>query len=318
MKILVNDGILDGGTTTLENAGFEVITTKVAQEQLDNFINEEQINVVVIKNSTEIHAELIDNCPTLKLIANASTTNDNIDVVYAQECGVQIINVSDASANAVAELVFAHLLTMARFLHQANREMPLEGDTSFNALKKQFSAGTEVRGKTLGIIGMSTEGQQVAKLALGLGMKVIAYDVEFGDSITIPIEFYNGQAIDIEIDFTSADDLLKEADFITVHLASEENHVIGVKEFEKMKKGVGFINVSQSGLVDEIALVNAIESGKVQYAGLDTFENQPTPEIQLLMNPELSLSPNIASFTVESQHKIGTELANKIINSLHV
>ena len=317
MKILVNDGILDGGTTTLENAGFEVITTKVAQEQLDNFINEEEINVVVIKSNTEIHAELIDNCPTLKLVANASTTNDNIDVSYAEESGVQVVNISDASANAVAELVFAHLLGMARFLHQANREMPLEGDTSFNHLKKQFSAGTEVRGKTLGIIGMSAEGQQVAKIALGLGMKVIAYDVEFGNSVIIPIEFYNGQAIDIEVDITTADELLKEADFITVHLSSEENHVIGAKEFEKMKNGVGFINVAQSGLVDEIALVNAIESGKVQYAGLDTFENQPTPEIQLLMNPGLSLSPNIASYTVESQHKISTELANKIINSLY-
>ncbi|WBX72663.1 NAD(P)-dependent oxidoreductase [Tenacibaculum pacificus] len=318
MKILVNDGILDGGKATLENAGFEVITTKVAQEQLDNFINEEEINVIVIKNNTEIHSELIDNCPTLKLIANASTSNDNIDVIYAEECGVQVVNVSDASANAVAELVFAHLLGMARFLHQANREMPLEGDTSFNNLKKQFSAGTEVRGKTLGIIGMNVEGQQVAKIALGLGMKVIAYDVEFGNSIEIPVEFYNGQVIDIEIDFTNVDELLKESDFISVHLSSEENHVIGVKEFEKMKDGVGFINVAQSGLVDEIALVNAIESGKVQYAGLDTFENQPTPEIQLLMNPELSLSPNIASYTIESQHKIGTELANKIINSLQV
>lgn len=318
MKILVNDGILDGGITILENAGFEVITTKVAQEQLGDFINQEQINSIVIKSNTVIHTELIDNCPTLKLIANASITNDNIDVTYAQENGVQVVNISDANANAIAELVFAHLLGMARFLHQANREMPLEGDMNFNHLKKQFSVGTEVRGKTLGIIGMTTQGQQVAKIALGLGMKVIAYDIEFGNSITIPIEFYTGQTIDIQVNFTTSDELFKEADFITIHLASDENHVIGAKEFEKMKKGVGFINVAQSGLVDEVALVNAIESGKVQYAGLDTFENQPTPEIQLLMNSELSLSPNIASHTLESQHKIGAELANKIINSLHI
>ncbi|CAM1333408.1 NAD(P)-dependent oxidoreductase [Tenacibaculum aestuariivivum] len=318
MKILVNDGILESGKTTLENAGFEVIITNVAQEQLDKFINDEGINAIIIKNSTQIHAELIDNCPSLKLIANASTNNDNIDVIYAQECGVQVVNISDASANAIAELVFAHLLGMARFLHQANREMPLEGDVSFNTLKKHFSNGTELRGKTLGIIGMDISGQQVAKLALGLGMKVIAFDVEYQNTLLIPVDFYNGQVIDIEIELTSADEILKDADFISLHLATQDGYVIGAKEFKKMKNGVGFINVAQSGLVDEVALINAIESGKVKYAGLDTFENQPTPEIQLLMKPELSLTPNIASYTIEAQHKIGTELATKIINSLHV
>ncbi|MDO6744985.1 NAD(P)-dependent oxidoreductase [Tenacibaculum soleae] len=316
MKILANDGISESGKATLENAGFEVIITKVAQEQLESFINEDEINVIIIKNNTEIHAELIDNCPSLKLIANAGTNNDNIDVMYAQECGVQVVNIADASANAIAELVFAHLLGMARFLHQANREMPLEGDMSFNAMKKQFSNGTELRGKTLGIVGMDAAGQQVAKLALGVGMKVVAYDVNYDNSIIIPIDFFNGQNIDIEIDMLSSDELFKEAHFISLHLSAQENHVISTKEFEQMKDGVGFINVAQAGLVDEIALVKAIESGKVKYAGLDTFENQPKPEIQLLMNPNLSLSPNIAAYTVEAQHKIGTELADKIINSL--
>ena len=317
MKILANDGISESGKATLENAGFEVMVTKVAQEQLENFINEEAINVIIIKNNTEIHTELIDNCPTLKIIANASTSNDNIDVIYAEECGLQIVNIADASANAIAELVFAHLLGMARFLHQSNREMPLEGDMSFNALKKQFSNGTELRGKTLGIIGMDNSGQQVAKLALGLGMKVVAYDVDYDNTITIPVEFFNGQIIDIEIDVISSDDLFTDSHFISLHLSAQDNHVIGTKEFEKMKDGVGFINVSQAGLVDEIALINAIESGKVKYAALDSFENQPKPEIQLLMNSELSLSPNIAAYTQEAQHKIGTELADKIINSVH-
>jgi D-3-phosphoglycerate dehydrogenase len=318
MKILANDGISESGKSTLENAGFEVVSINVAQEQLENFINDEGINAIIIKNSTEIHSELIDNCPSLKLIANASSNNDNIDVTYAQECGVQVVNISDASANAVAELVFAHLLGMSRFLHQANREMPLEGDMNFNNLKKQFSNGTELRGKTLGIIGMSAAGQQVAKIALGLGMKVVGYDVNYENTITIPVEFFNGQIIDIEVDLISSDELLKEAHFISLHLSAQKNHVIGPKEFEKMKDGVGFINVAESGLVDEVALINAIEKGKVQFAGLDTFENQPKPEIQLLMNPELSLSPNIAVNTIESQYKTGVELANKIINSLHV
>jgi len=318
MRILVNDGISESGKATLENAGFEVITTKVAQEQLDNFINDEDINAIIIKSNTQIHTELIDNCPSLKLIANASSNNDNIDVTYAQECGVQIVNISDASANAIAELVFAHLLGMARHLHQANREMPLEGDMSFNALKKQFSNGTELRGKTLGIIGMTNAGKQVAKLALGMGMKVVAYDINFENTVTIPVEFFNGKVVDIEIDIIAADELLQEAHFISLHLPTQENHVIGTKEFEKMQDGVGFINVAESGLVDEVALITAIETGKVKYAALDAFENQPKPEIQLLMNPDLSLSPNIAANTVEAQHRIGVELANKIINSLHI
>ena len=244
MKILANDGISESGKATLENAGFEVIITKVAQEQLENFINEDEINVIIIKNNTEIHAELIDNCPSLKLIANAGTNNDNIDVMYAQECGVQVVNIADASANAIAELVFAHLLGMARFLHQANREMPLEGDMSFNAMKKQFSNGTELRGKTLGIVGMDAAGQQVAKLALGVGMKVVAYDVDYDNSIIIPIDFFNGQNIDIEIDMLSSDELFKEAHFISLHLSAQENHLISTKEFEQMKDGAVIVDVS--------------------------------------------------------------------------
>ena len=316
MKILANDGISESGKITLESAGFKVISAKVAQNQLENFINDEGIDALIIKANTTIDTELIDACPSIKLIANQANTTDNIDTDYAEGSGIQIIQVADASANAIAELVFAHLLGMARFLHQSNREMPLEGDMNFNNLKKQFANGTELRGKTLGIIGMESAGQQVAKLALGLGMKVIAADVNADTSISIPIEFYTGQVVDIDVDIVPFSELLTEADFISLHVNDNGNHILEAQAFEKMKDGVGIVNVAQAGLVDEIALVNAIESGKVSYAALDAFENQPTPEIQLLMNTELSLSPNIATSTIEANQKSGKELATQIISLL--
>ena len=315
MKILINDTISENGKIILEENGFEVITTKVADEQLENFINENFIDAILVNANTSIEEELIEACSSLKLIACNSNSLENIDVAYAENNGLIVINITDATSNAAAELVFAHLLGMVRFLHQANREMPLEGELSFNALKKQYASGSELKGKTLGIIGMNTIGQEVARIALGIGMSVIASDNEkVATSINIP--FFNGQSIDININMTSLDEIIKKADFISFHIPAQENYIIGASQIDNMKNGVGLINVTHGRIIDEVALVNAIESGKVKYAGLDVFENQPTPEIQLLMNPEISLSPNIATSTIEAKEKAGVELANKITQLL--
>ncbi len=315
MKILANDGLSKTGIDTLAAAGFTVITTTVAQSQLENFINEEGIDALLVRSTTQVHAELIDACPSLKLIGRGGVGMDNIDVDYATNNGLHVINTPEASTNSVAELVFAHLFGMARFLHQLNREMPLEGDSRFNALKKDFGNGLELRGKTLGIIGFGRIGQAVAKIALGVGMKVIATDDAIGKA-SINVPFYNGQSIDISIETEPVNDVLKHADFITLHIPSQENYVLGAKEFELMKDGVGVINTARGGVLDEVALVNAIESGKVQFAGLDVFETEPTPEIQLLMNPEISLTPHIGAATIEAQERIGKELATQIISLL--
>lgn len=315
MKILANDGISNSGKEALEKGGFEVITTKVAQNQLENYINEHNIDAIIVRSATEIRQELIEACPSIKLIGRGGVGMDNIDVDYAQENGVHVINTPNASSNSVAELVFAHLFGMVRFLHQANREMPLEGETRFKALKREFSAGVELRGKTLGIIGLGRIGQEVAKIALGIGMKVIAYDV-FVNNAKVNIPFYNGQSIDIVIETQSLEDTLKHSDFISLHVPSQSNYIIDEAQFNSMKDGIGIVNTSRGGVLNEVALVNAIESGKVKYAGLDVFESEPTPEIQLLMNPEISLTPHIGAATIEAQDRIGQELAEQIIKLL--
>jgi|UniRef100_UPI004047AFF7 D-3-phosphoglycerate dehydrogenase / 2-oxoglutarate reductase len=315
MKILANDGISQSGIVLLEEHGFEVITTKVAQSQLENFINEHSIDGILVRSATQVRQELIDACPSIKLIGRGGVGMDNIDVTYAKDQGLFVINTPNASSNSVAELVFAHLFGMVRYLHQANREMPLEGDTRFNDLKKDFSSGSELRGKTLGIIGFGRIGKEVAKIALGIGMKVIVTDAIAGKS-AINVSFYNGQSIDVEIETQSMAEVLKQSDFITVHVPNQKGYLIGANEFKAMKNGVGIINTARGGIIDEVALVNAIDQAKVKYAALDVFESEPHPEIQLLMNPDISLSPHIGAATLEAQERIGKELAQQIISLL--
>ena len=315
MKILANDGISQSGIEALQNNGFEVITTKVAQVQLENFINKHQIDGILVRSATQVRQELIDACPSIKLIGGGGVGMDNIDVDYAINQGIHVINTPKASSNSVAELVFAHLFGMVRFLHQSNREMPLEGDSRFKDLKKAYALGSELRGKKIGIIGFGRIGQEVARIALGLGMEVLATD-RFIESAPISVDFFNGQKITITIETIDLDILLKESDFISLHVPVQEDYVIGTKEISKMKTGVGIINAARGGVIDEMALIKAIEKNKVKFAGLDVFEKEPNPEIQLLMNPELSLTPHIGAATVEAQDRIGIELATQIIGLL--
>ena len=312
MKILANDGISQSGIEALQNNGFEVITTKVAQVQLENFINKHQIDGILVRSATQVRQELIEACPSIKLIGRGGVGMDNIDVDYAIDQGIHVINTPKASSNSVAELVFAHLFGMVRFLHQSNREMPLEGDSRFKDLKKAYALGSELRGKKIGIIGFGRIGQEVARIALGIGMEVLATD-RFIESAPISIDFFNCQKITITIETTDLDSLLKESDFISLHVPVQEDYVIGTKEISKMKTGICIINAARGGVIDEVALIKAIEKNKVKFAGLDVFEKEPNPEIQLLMNPELSLTPHIGAATIEAQDRIGTELATQII-----
>ena len=315
MKILANDGISQNGMDALEAAGFEVLNIKVAQNQLESYINDNGIDAVLVRSATEIRQELLEACPGIKLIGRGGVGMDNIDVQYAENQGIHVINTPEASSVAVAELVFAHLFGLARFLHQANREKPLEGDTRFNDLKKMYASGIELRGKTLGLIGFGRIGQETAKIALGIGMNVIATDI-FIQKATITLDFFNGQKVNFNIDTVSKEEVFKEADFISIHTPSTENYLIDQKEIQQMKPGVGIINTARGGVLNEVALVNAIEDGKVLFAGLDVFEKEPTPEVQLLMNPELSLTPHTGAATKEAQDRIGTELASQIITLL--
>lgn len=315
MKVLANDGLSKNGIKALEKSGFEVITTKVAQEQVANYINASAIAVLLVRSATKVNKDVIDACPGLKVIGRGGVGMDNIDVAYARSKGVHVINTPASSSESVAELVFAHLFTGVRFLQDSNRNMPLEGDTNFEGLKKAYANGTELRGKTLGIIGFGRIGREVAKLGLGLGMKVIASD-KFVGSAEIRVEFYNGQFINVDIVTEPIEDIFRDSDFITLHVPAQDGYVIGAEELEAMKDNVGVINCSRGGVVDEVALIDALDSGKVSFAGLDVFEEEPTPAIQVLMHPKISMTPHIGAATREAQDRIGTELAQQIISLL--
>ena len=311
MKVLANDGISNSGIEALEAAGFEVNTTTVAQEQLINYINNNNITVLLVRSATKVRKDIIDACPELKIIGRGGVGIDNIDVDYARNKGIHVINTPAASSHSVAELVFAHLYGLARFLHNANRDMPLEGDTKFKALKKAYAKGTELKGKTLGIIGFGRIGQATAKVAIGAGMKVIAFD-PFIEKADLELEFFDGQKLNFDIKTVSKEEVIKNSDFLTLHVPAQKEYVIGKDEFDKMKEGVIIVNAARGGVLDEIALVNAIESGKVARAALDVFEKEPQPEIQLLMNSSLSLTPHTGAATNEAQDRIGVELADQI------
>ena len=315
MKVLANDGISKSGILALEKGGFEVITTKVAQEQVANFINKNNVAVLLVRSATKVRKDIIDGCPNLKVIGRGGVGMDNIDVEYARANGKHVINTPASSSESVAELVFAHLFSGVRFLHDANRNMPLEGDTNFEGLKKAYANGIELRGKTLGIIGFGRIGQAVAKMALGLGMKVIAADKFLGKA-EIKVDFYNGQFIIVEIETEPMEDLFKHADFITLHVPAQVGYVIGVEEIKAMKDNVGIVNCARGGVIDEVALIEALDNKKVLFAGLDVYENEPSPEIKILMHPKISLTPHIGAATEEAQDRIGTELAEQIISLL--
>ncbi|PTX43225.1 D-3-phosphoglycerate dehydrogenase [Christiangramia gaetbulicola] len=315
MKVLANDGISESGAETLRKAGFEVIIKKVAQEQLKDFLNKNGISVLLVRSATKVGKDIIDNCIHLKVIGRGGVGMDNIEVKYARSKGIAVINTPAASSSSVAELVFAHLFGGVRHLHDSNRNMPLEGDSRFKELKKSYAGGMELRGKTLGIIGFGRIGREVAKIALGIGMKVIASDQHVGEA-EITLEFYNDQTIKIPIKTEPVEMLIKDSDFITLHVPAQAKPIIGTKEFEQMKEGVGIINTARGGVLDEEALLAAIESGKVAFAALDTYENEPTPAIKLLMNESISLSPHIGAATNEAQERIGVELAEQIIDIL--
>ncbi len=311
MNIHANDGISQSGIDALAGFGFTLTTTNVAQEQLINYINENNIAGILVRSATTVRKDLIDACPGLKLIGRGGVGMDNIDVDYAREKGLHVINTPAASSSSVAELVFAHLFGAVRFLYDANRNMPLDGETKFKALKKAYAGGTELRGKTLGIIGFGRIGQATAKIALGLGMDVAAYD-PFMNEATVTVDFFNGQSVDINIKTRSFDEVLAQSDFVTLHVPAQDKPTIGAAEMAKMKKGAGLINAARGGVVDEEALVNALESKHLSFAALDTFVNEPTPAVKLLMHPSISLTPHIGAATNEAQDRIGTELAQQI------
>ncbi|WP_256006668.1 D-2-hydroxyacid dehydrogenase [Pedobacter deserti] len=310
VRILANDGIDPIGKMLLEQAGFVVDTETVPQDKLAEALK--NYDAITVRSATQVRKELIDQCPNIKLIGRGGVGMDNIDVEYARSKGVAVVNTPAASSLSVAELVFAHLFTGVRFLQDANRKMPVDGDSKFNALKKAYAKGIELRGKTIGIIGFGRIGRETATVALGLGMNVLAYDLyPFDGKLTLSLQ--GGVQVDIPVKTVSLDDVISGSDFISLHTPFADKPILGASEFEKMKKGVGIVNCSRGGTIDEQALITALDSGQVAFAGLDVFDNEPTPSRAVLEHSKISLTPHIGASTNEAQERIGTELATLII-----
>lgn len=314
MKVLANDGISKAGEVMLQNAGIELLEAKVSQEQLIDFMNENKVNALLVRSATKVRKDIIDACPDLKIIGRGGVGMDNIDVEYAIEKGLYVINTPKASSRSVAEMVFAHFFSLARFLHESNRIMPLEGDTHFNALKKSFSSAVELEGKTLGVIGFGGIGQEVVKIGISLGMKVKVLTRK-PKTETISLDFFDGQKLEFKITSdNNTEEFLKDLDFLSINTPKTKEYIIDTPQFDKMKDGIFIVNTARGGVINEVSLLNFIDSGKIAGAALDVFENEPTPELALLMNPNLSLSPHLGGNTQDAQEKIGKELAEQIID----
>ena len=312
MKILANDGLNQSGVDALQQNGFEVITNKVPQENLISYINENQVAVLLVRSATQVTKEVIDSCPSIKIIGRGGVGMDNIEVEYAKSKGISVINTPAASSGSVAELVFSHLFSGVRFLQDSNRKMPVSGNTEFAKLKKNYEKGIELRGKTIGIVGIGRIGQEVAKIAFGLGMNVKAADA-FIENVEITLDFPNNQSVSIPVKTEPLENVLNESDFVTLHVPAQKNGaLLGKEEFAKMKDGVAVVNRARGGVIDEEALIEALDSGKVSFAGLDVFVNEPTPSEKVLSHPKISLTPHIGAATQEAQDRIGTELAAQI------
>ncbi|MCS4303985.1 3-phosphoglycerate dehydrogenase [Chryseobacterium pennae] len=313
MKVLANDGISKAGERALKDAGINILDNRVAQDHVINFINDNNVDVLLVRSATKVRQDLIDACPGLKVIGRGGIGMDNIDVEYAKSKGIKIINTPTASSKSVAELVFGHFISLARFLHESNRLMPLEGETHFNAMKKSFSNAYELSGKTLGVIGFGSIGQEVVKIGIALGMKIQVL-TRSPKTEVLTLNFFDGQSVNFEITSTNdMDAFLKEADFISINTPRTNEYIIDTPQFEKMKDGVYIVNTARGGVMNEVTLIDFIDSGKVAGAALDVFESEPNPELPLLMNPALSLSPHVGGNTVDAQEKIGIELAEQII-----
>ncbi|MGO1243022.1 MAG: D-2-hydroxyacid dehydrogenase [Sphingobacterium sp.] len=313
MRILANDGIDATGKQLLEEAGFEVDTNHIPQEELAGKLN--SYDAITVRSATKVRQELIDASPNIKAIGRGGVGMDNIDVEYARSKGIAVLNTPAASSLSVAELVFGHLLNGVRFLYDSNRNMPSKGNTNFAALKKAYAKGVELRGKTLGVVGFGRIGRETAKVALGLGMDVIYTDL-FDGPKSLSLTFSGDTVVELPVKQASFEEVLKQSDFITLHVPFLDKPAIGKDEFALLKDGVGLVNASRGGVIDELELVKALENGKVAFAALDVFDNEPTPRIEVLSHPRISLTPHIGAATNEAQQRIGVELATLLIDAL--
>ena len=283
IKVLTNDGLEAAAIESLKAAGAEVVNEHIEADKLGEALKD--FDALVVRAATKVTADVLDKAEggKLKLVVRAGVGVDNIDIKHAHDKGVTVKNTPNASSDSVAELVLAHMFTVARFLNNSNVTM------------------IEIAGKTLGVIGMGRIGRSLAKKATALGMTVIYNDIF-------------GKQDNLEYEFCDIEDLLKKSDFISLHVPydKEKGSIIGKKEFELMKDRAYLINCARGNVVDEDALLDALNSGKVAGAGIDVFAKEPTANEALVNHPNVSVTPHIGASTEEAQIRIGDEVASTI------
>jgi D-3-phosphoglycerate dehydrogenase len=312
MKILANDGIDAKGQAALEAMGCTVLTEKVNQDALAGFIQNENIDGLLVRSATTARKELIDACPNLKFIGRGGVGIDNIDAVYAREKGVDVFNTPASSSASVAELVMSMLFASNRFIYQAGGSMPANGEETFEVLKKNYGKGKEVKGKTIGIVGLGRIGMSLAEYALGCGMRVMFFDrSKEEETVTLSI---NGSPVEVKLNVSSFEEVLRESDFISLHVPKQPNgsSVIGAAQFAIMKKNAVVVNTSRGGTVHEGELIEALDNGVIAGACLDVFENEPRPNAALLKHSKIITTPHIGAATAEAQERIGLEIAENV------
>jgi D-3-phosphoglycerate dehydrogenase len=293
VKVLVCDPIFDKGIKLLEQKGYQV--TKgwdLPKTELPNIIGE--YDALIVRSATKVNADLIKKAHRLRVIGRAGDGLDNVDTDQAKKQGIAVVNTPHVASTSVAELAIGHLLSLARSI--------VEGTVSLRAGKwtKEESMGTEVKGKTLGIIGCGSIGREVKALGLGLGMNVLTVDVC------------------VTSEFIPLDLMLPKADFISIHvpLTPHTKNFIAAKEIAKMKTGVMLINCSRGGIVNEEALYNALVEGKVKAAALDVFEQEPPKDNKLLTLKNVYATPHVGAQTWEAQLRTSEQIAKNVIEAL--
>lgn len=296
-KVLIADGMESSAVESLKSSGFEVVEQhfepEVLGEELKNY------DVLVVRSATKVRQPIIDKAAEsgrLKLIIRGGVGVDNIDVAYAEEKGIKVTNTPNASSISVAELALAHMFSVSRFVNISNVTMR-QGKWE----KKKYE-GMELYRKTLGLIGFGRIAKELAKRAEALGMKVL-YTNRRGK-----IDGFD------QYEYCELKDLLKKSDFISLHVPFDKTKgaLIGKEEFSMMKDGVYLINCARGGVVDEAALLEALNSGKVAGAGIDVYAEEPTKNVELVNHAKVSVTPHIGGSTVEAQTRIGEEIVNII------
>lgn len=295
IRVLTNDGLESAAIDALKDLGVEVVNEHIEKDVLGEKLKD--FNAIVIRSATKLTADVFDAEAggNLELAIRAGVGIDNIDIPTAQSKGVTVRNTPSASSDSVAELAIGHMFALARFIAISNYTMR-NGEWN----KKKYQ-GTEIAGKTLGIVGMGRIGQSLAKKATALGMKVVYYTIE-------------GKHDELNYDFVSLEEVLKTSDFISLHVPYDKaaGSLIGKKELELMKNTAYLINCARGKVVDEAALIEALDNSEIAGAGIDVFEEEPTKNEKLINHPKVSVTPHIGAATEEAQTRIGEEVVSII------